>query len=216
MNALSSIYPESRWLPWRFSSTRPQITCWDGKYDSDFLNDITKQLRISKLDNWYRISREDLSKCHAETFLKKRGGLVTFLSKSYPHHKWDREKFSNRQKKSSQWILYKIIKEVLPSDIEVIEDYTHPFLVFETGCVITFDIYISSLNVAIEYNGYQHYHDHVMFGDALSNKKRDNERRTACKSSGISLIEVPYWWQRDKANIRYMSTICLQLYKSLH
>jgi len=109
---------------------------------------------------------------------------------------------SKKQRKSSQWKLYKVIKQILPLDVEIIEDYVHPFLKFpHSGRPITFDIYAPSLKLVFEYNGCQHYHAHIMFGDGFYNKKRDDEKNNACKSTGITFIEIPYWWKSDKESI---------------
>jgi len=99
-------------------------------------------------------------------------------------------------------LLYKIIRDILPLNIEVIEEYMHPFIQFtNTGFPIVFDVYIPSFDLAFEHHGYQHYQDHAIFGPVQSRKERDNERREACKSAGITCIEVPYWWHRDQETI---------------
>jgi len=64
-----------------------------------------------------------------------------------------------------------------------------------------FDIFIPSLNIIFEYHGYQHYFDHCLFGDVKSKKERDDERSEACNFHGITYVEVPYWWKRDKESI---------------
>jgi len=142
-----------------------------------------------------------LSQCSVRTYLKKRGGLMKLLTGAYPNHQFVNKRFFPRQKKSIQWRLYKLIKEILPANIEVVEDYRHPSLKFsDTGCPMIFDVYVPSLNLILEFNGYQHYYNYI-FGDAKSLKERDSERYAACMSMGMHLIEVPYWWQCDKASI---------------
>jgi len=126
---------------------------------------------------------------------------MKLLSKMYPNHLWDHEIFLNTQKKSSQWSLFKVVKHLLPSNVEAIEEFCHPLLKFKTGTAMVFDIYIPSFNLAIEYQGYQHYYDHYMFGDVNSFKERDHQKHEACNSLGITYIQVPYWWQRDKESI---------------
>jgi len=127
---------------------------------------------------------------------------LKFLSVTYPNYQWDPEKFVSKPKKSSQWCLHKVIKDVLPPNIEVLEEYVHPLLHYiETGSPMVFDIYIRALKLAFEYQGHHHFHDHYMFGDVAEKKIRDEDRRHACKSNGITLIEVPYWWHRDKESI---------------
>jgi len=70
-----------------------------------------------------------------------------------------------------------------------------------TGQLMVFDIYVPSLNIIIEYHGYQHYYDHYLFGDVKSLQERDKEKRIACTNHNISYLEVPYWWQHDKESV---------------
>ena len=58
-----------------------------------------------------------------------------------------------------------------------------------------FDIYIKSLNVAIEYNGKQHYEAISFFGGVEGFQKtlsRDELKRKKCKENGCKLIEIKY------------------------
>jgi len=197
--ALLSVYPKYHWLPWNFSKS--PVSIFDGKHDKQFVAYLSKHLEISKLDDWYRVSRADLSRIKAEAYLKKRGGLIKMVKREYPNHQWEPEKFNQRQKRSCQWWLYKIIKQIFPPNIEVIEEYSHPWMKFATGCPMMLDIYVTSFKLVFEYHGYQHYNSHFLFGDAKSCKERADERHTACESMGITLIEVPYWWQRDTESV---------------
>jgi len=70
-----------------------------------------------------------------------------------------------------------------------------------SGQSLLLDIYVPSLKLAFEYQGYQHYHDLNLFGFASTNRMRDVEKSNACSYLGITLIEIPYWWRRDKASI---------------
>lgn len=38
-----------------------------------------------------------------------------------------------------------------------------------------------------------------------SQKEQDNEKRMACREKGITLIEIPYWWDKEKSSL--MATI---------
>jgi len=64
------------------------------------------------------------------------------------------------------------------------------------------DVYVPSLKLMFEYNGYQHYHDHALFGTVKSQGEKDDEKRVACEALGIRVIEIPYWWQHDKESLR--------------
>ena len=64
------------------------------------------------------------------------------------------------------------------------------------------DCFCKELNIALEYNGQQHYHYTPLFHktekDFYSQVHRDNWKRKRCKELGISLIEVPYWISFEK------------------
>ena len=49
--------------------------------------------------------------------------------------------------------------------------------------------------MAFEYQGEQHYRWNTVFGESYRDK--DKHKREACKRFGITLIEIPYWWDGD-------------------
>jgi len=104
--------------------------------------------------------------------------------------------------------LYKTLKEIFPPGIEILEEYQLPeIFVQQTGFLMTFDIYVPSMHIIIEYHGYQHYYDHYVFGEVKSHKERDKKRREACEYHKITYLEVPYWWQCDMESL--IAMICL-------
>ncbi len=62
----------------------------------------------------------------------------------------------------------------------------------------TYYVYVPSLSLGLEYQGYQHYKTHHLFGNAKELQARDQEKRNMCKRVGITLIDVPYWWDEKK------------------
>jgi len=76
-------------------------------------------------------------------------------------------------------------------------NFKHPELVYlETQVNMEFDVYLISLSVAFEYQGEQHYQNHFIFGSPEKQRERDQEKRRACEAANITLIEIPYWWER--------------------
>jgi hypothetical protein len=78
------------------------------------------------------------------------------------------------------------------------------------------DIFVSEHNLAFEYQGMQHYTYKEMWRrtpgkESISpvyliiileqQQKRDEEKRKACQNFGITLIEIPYWWDQQKASL---------------
>ncbi len=86
--------------------------------------------------------------------------------------------------------------------LEVIENYYHPQLVRDdTGRLMQLDVYLPKERLAFEYQGEQHYYDVYALGQLWAQKESDKEKRTLCKNQGITLIEVPYWWDFQKSSL---------------
>lgn len=97
------------------------------------------------------------------------------------------------------------------NSLETIPDDDHSLLLrHSSGRAMEFDVFYESLRLAFEYQGQQHYPGRG-FGTGGTGTtrgseeegsrttwqqqvRRDNEKREACKRAGITLIEVPYWW----------------------
>ena len=68
------------------------------------------------------------------------------------------------------------------------------------------DIFLPTENLAFEYQGEQHYYNlYFMRTDWLQQKQRDKQKKEACNENGITLIEIPYWWDRTKDSL--MATV---------
>lgn len=56
-----------------------------------------------------------------------------------------------------------------------------------------FDFYLPKYNIAIEYQGEQHFRDNGFFKDSLTTiQKRDEIKRNYCKENNIELLEIKY------------------------
>lgn len=105
-------------------------------------------------------------------------------------------------KKKTQTLLYQIVKKLLP-DCKVYYDYKKSGLKYnETGKRMELDIFISKYNLALEYQGEQHF---GLRKDLLhcfpKQIKRDEEKRNACLKIGIKLIEIHYSWNKSEEEI---------------
>ena len=63
------------------------------------------------------------------------------------------------------------------------------------------DIYLPKEKIAFEYQGEGHYHDIYTLGNRWVQRQRDEEKRIACRDIGITLIEIPYWWNFEKSSL---------------
>mmetsp|Transcript_23095 Transcript_23095/g.32216 ORF Transcript_23095/g.32216 Transcript_23095/m.32216 type:complete len:376 (+) Transcript_23095:2-1129(+) len=63
------------------------------------------------------------------------------------------------------------------------------------------DVFIPSLSLAFEYQGQQHYHDLHYFAPQRQYQERDLEKKAACDRANITLVQVPYWWNRTESSL---------------
>jgi hypothetical protein len=75
------------------------------------------------------------------------------------------------------------------------------FLEFENGSNLELDMYNEELQLALEYQGVQHYkfspYFHKGLSDFLYQQKKDDWKRKRCAELNIKLIEIPYTVKRE-------------------
>lgn len=60
-----------------------------------------------------------------------------------------------------------------------------------------FDLYFDDIQLAIEYQGLQHYYDTFIYGDNQKVTSRDEQKAFICGMRMLTLIEVPWWWSES-------------------
>jgi hypothetical protein len=86
--------------------------------------------------------------------------------------------------------------------VEIIESYQHEDLIrISTQRKIELDVYLPNEQLAFEYQGEQHYVDIHVLGYLWVQKERDQEKKRVCKEKGITLIEIPYWWNFERTSL---------------
>jgi len=85
---------------------------------------------------------------------------------------------------------------------EIFEDYVHPKLKFDSGSPIQLDLYLPKISLALEYQGEQHYFDVFRYAPHKHYEYRDIQKRSQCMDIGLTLIEVPYWWDCKLESLR--------------
>lgn len=98
--------------------------------------------------------------------------------------------------------------------INIIENLTneafihkkHNFIKNNKGYLLELDGFNSNLNLAIEYNGKQHYEFHAYFHkngyiDLVKQKENDKIKQEKCYENGIYLIIIPYWVKNKRQYI---------------
>jgi hypothetical protein len=86
---------------------------------------------------------------------------------------------------------------------EVIENYQHEDLIWNgTDRKMQLDVYLPNERLAFEYQGQQHYYNVHALGTLWLQREKDKEKREACEQHGITLIEIPYWWDFKEPSLR--------------
>ena len=130
---LSSVYPEYEWISWKFHSEQKDNS------PKQFVNMVAKELNIQDLNDWYKITKEDLLPFkRANSILRAHNfSLYKLLSSVYPEHIWLPWKFAKAYTwtDSKQWKSFvdSIAKEL---NIKEMKDWynikpevkKHPFL----------------------------------------------------------------------------------------
>mmetsp|Transcript_3386 Transcript_3386/g.4649 ORF Transcript_3386/g.4649 Transcript_3386/m.4649 type:complete len:383 (+) Transcript_3386:107-1255(+) len=196
--ALKEAYPEHNWVPWKFSTLPQQWT--SDVNDSALITFISEKLHVSTLQDWYRVSDKQLRQLKVWYIVKKKGGLEAILKNLYPHVKWEASKFKSAGKKSAQRWLLLTLQKIFAQE-EVFEDYLHPDLQLSPKKKLQLDVFIPSLSLGLEYQGEHHYNNVWMFGPTQQFQIFDKQKKEVCANKNITLVEVPYWWDKQPASL---------------
>ena len=105
--------------------------------------------------------------------------------------------------KVNQRLVFDFMKDLYP-DTEIFFDFKHDDLRFtKSNRKMELDIWVPSMNLAIEYQGEQHYWTKEQMAgwkvssDLLELQERDQQKRDACAEHGILLVEIPYTWDKS-------------------
>jgi hypothetical protein len=225
MKALQWVYPEYNWCIWRFDSVHT------GFWNSDqnvlgYLRWVEDQLNLTTKQEWSEVTTEQINRLKGSFLLKKYGGLANLLQKyiSSPLRSKSAQFFAMQstvlKQSKSQTHLLKKLQELFPH-FEITTNYRHPELVFsESNSKMELDIFIPATNLAFEYQvcqqeiansflqGEQHFAWHFKFGSPKQQKEHDQQKREACQQAGISLVEVPYWWDLSASSLVLFIKTC--------
>ena len=100
----------------------------------------------------------------------------------------------------NQTMLYEKLKESFPNEkiLFEVDNKIVPWLILQR-----FDIYFPKYNIAVEYNGKQHYVPVEHFGGELgltNTKERDELKRQKCKENNCQLFEIKYDYTTEDYN----------------
>jgi len=101
----------------------------------------------------------------------------------------------------AQLLLYNLLRGLFPRE-ELLLNFRHPdFCYRDSRNKMEVDIFLPSASLIFEYHGGQHYHWHYKYGSPDEQRARDFQKREACLSLGLTLIEIEFWKPLESAAI---------------
>ncbi len=165
----------------------------------DYVYDGEKELRDKKEINQHIVYRIDKEFDDTYKMDENRGNSYLVLERAIKRAEQgeseglDFYQFTDgRTKWKSEYLVYQIVKKMYPRD--TIYQYAAPFLKIGKSQLV-YDVFVASLNVAIEYQGEQHFKHVDFFGDERefkARKRRDALKRKLSEENGVKLIYVNY------------------------
>ena len=171
-------------------------------------NGITEREMNSAFNSWSGMKRQKRLEEHLKYFYiekyftsKTDAAIYAYdVRKDVLAGKYDNEERSSYLKPVNKWVseelVYSITKKYYGKKYAVIYQHRPFFLKSSKDGQMSYDVFISEVNVAIEYQGQQHFEPVDFFGgqDAFEDvKKRDAEKAKLSINNGVRLVYVNYW-----------------------
>ena len=200
---LQSVFPHYDWDISKIrTSKKSELIGSSENRTRRYILEMKNFFKVEQPYDWFRISKLQLRVLFSSSMLFNNGGLYKLLKEYYRNENWKKEWFSLKRKRSTQRWLHVCCSRLF-TFYPLFEDYYHPTIRYSNSKLsIQFDVYIPSLNIAIEYNGEQHYDEMLSgFAPIETYKTRDFEKLQLCKENNINLIYIPYWWNLNAESL---------------
>lgn len=90
---LTHVYPDYNWQLWKFSRC-PKSFWEDVKNQRNFMDWIAQQKNFTSMDDWYKLTYNDLKSMGGGTLLiKYNSSVIQLLMGVYPEFDWKRQQF---------------------------------------------------------------------------------------------------------------------------
>ncbi len=205
--ALTTVYPEYDFHPWRFIRT-PRRFWIDPNNQRLFLDYLKQQCKIETVEDWLKISHNELRKHGGSPLLNQYESIAHAVNQIYYNHNsnYPSSKSTTTLPSKEQQLLIEANAYLQLSSkperqiwkhlqtLHIANDwllgYKHPQLMHSRSeRLMELDFFSPSLRLAIEFQGEQHYQQ-THRGVLSQQQARDNEKRLECIRNGITLIEI--------------------------
>jgi hypothetical protein len=221
--ALETAYPDSHFQAWKFDGNR-----WKSQKNNreDFMDWMEDRYGVSHPIQWYSMTKDRLMEYrYGRGLLNLYGGsLLDILRERYPGISWQSEKWMLGSSSRSHRLLYGSLRSLLDSNIELECEWAlfgYKYVHESRNRPMQFDLWIPRFNIAMEYQGVQHFMEHrfVHFEEDMAQQsKRDDSKSRVCNALDIRLISIPFWWSIEVDRIsdllqRVLPFVCTPIFK---
>lgn len=156
---------------------------------TEYLSWMYHKLRFKSFLDWKHVTDSQFKKLGGVSLLNRYGSLAMLLTDIYPVECASLKLSYNDLK--PQQLLYITIRDIVTSDCDVYPAYQHPTLRSskEDRSGITLDVYVPSLRLSFDWKD-EHW--------GRWEVERSKLKKELCAANGLTLIEIPYWWDKKK------------------
>jgi len=201
VDCLAANYPDHDFVFWKFTRSRGH---WSSKTNQrDYIDWLGNQLGIGHPADWYNVTEQDFIDNYGITLLGQyyessiSDCIMTVLQDEF---RWEKIRFyKNEYKREVR--LYGILSCGLPDKTVHFRYRNSGLLHPSSGRPIEFDVFVSELSLAVEYQGKQHYAIVDRFDGKDPEKaqknleerqERDQVKRDQAAENNIKLWEIKY------------------------
>ena len=201
--ALQAVYPEYEWNLWLFGKA-PYGFWKSTKNCRTYLNWLADKLNISHPEEWYSVTYDQLRSCKGQALAKKYKGFIPALASCFPEKQWKRPgiQLHGGQYGKGQNYLLKAVKGLF-EHLDVQFNYRHPDLKFVKHSSMELDIFVPSLSLALEYQGYQYacsaetiQGSNITNGTSCMVRQKIKSQETLKRERRANLLAFRWWRYR--------------------
>uniref|UniRef100_A0A7S1KUL5 Uncharacterized protein n=1 Tax=Percolomonas cosmopolitus TaxID=63605 RepID=A0A7S1KUL5_9EUKA len=188
---------------WIFSNDFP-LRClkaaeWE-EYYPEICARLEKNLKMRMVTEWVRIAKSDLE-AEGAGRLSVVDARIKFLKVVHPEVDWNKKMFAASTKSNQRWV-HRAVEDIFPS-LTIVEEKQMELVAHGGKSLFEADVFVEELQMAFEYQGEQHYHDiKAFFAPIEGQLRRDQLKSDAFAQHGITLIHVPYWWDKSVDSLK--------------
>eukprot|EP01114_Cavostelium_apophysatum_P016152 TRINITY_DN4542_c0_g1_i6.p1 TRINITY_DN4542_c0_g1~~TRINITY_DN4542_c0_g1_i6.p1 ORF type:complete len:1067 (+),score=194.96 TRINITY_DN4542_c0_g1_i6:160-3360(+) len=170
------------------------------------LDDFARLHGIRRLEDWSRVTvgtfRNQVS--DGSQILQSYSSVNAALKVLYAEHDWrpllstQAHHTSKAQQKISQFLAEEKLEGIMNYRISSLPSFSGKD---RPKGKQELDIYFPSEKLAIEFQGQVHYSQLFKQQSIFSVKQNDEFKQTACRNANVTLVIIPYWWNRTKQQL---------------